>query len=200
MKRIAMLAVLALAVALVGGVAAQDEKDETAGVRTGPVHPFVPTVTTGGMSPFCDTPNTPIFDNVTFQEVINIPNSFNINDLNVSLDITHTFQGDLEVSISNGVDSVDLIWDDCAGNNDIAATIDDAAAPIACAEPTVGSASTTINNPPQEFLSVFNGQNVNGNWTLTVTDDAGADTGVLNEWCIITDPVVPVELQGFDVQ
>lgn len=203
MKRIALIAVLVASVALVGGVAAEDGPKDPAQIGRQPgdtPHPFVPTQVLGGGSPFCDTPGTVINDNSTFQEVINIPNNFSINDLNVSLDITHTWLGDLEISISNGVNTVDLIWDDCGSNDDIAATIDDGAGALVCATPTVGSGATTINNPPQEFLSVFNGQNVNGNWTLTVTDDAGGDTGVLNEWCIITDPVVPVELQGFDVE
>jgi len=192
------LAVLMLGVALLGSAVAQEPvKDPSQiGRRGGPTHPYVPNL---GSSPYCATPGTPILDAVQFTEVINIPDSFNITDLNVSIDATHTFLGDLEISIDNGVNTVDLIWDDCGANDDIAATFDDGVGALVCGTPTLGSGETTTNNPAQEFLSVFNGQNVNGNWTLTVNDDAAGDTGVLNEWCIITTPI-PVELKAFEVE
>ena len=34
----------------------------------------------------------------------------------------------------------------------------------------------------QTFLNIFNGEEVNGTWTLTMVDNAGGDTGTLYEW------------------
>ena len=45
--------------------------------------------------------------------------------------------------------------------------------------PAIGG-SFTPNNP----LSVFNGESTMGDWTITVSDNAGGDTGTLNSWGI----------------
>ncbi len=114
----------------------------------------------------------------------------------MSVDITHTFLGDLEFRLESPETAITLIWDDpCAGENDMSVEIDDEAGPVVCAEPLIG----TFSDVPGA-LGGFDGDLASGNWTLTVSDTLGADTGVLNEWCLITTPVVPVELQDFDVQ
>ncbi|MDH3404126.1 MAG: proprotein convertase P-domain-containing protein [Acidobacteriota bacterium] len=200
MKRVTVFAVLVLGVVLVGGLAAQDEvKDPaTTGRQPGePVHPFVPR----GASPFCIQPNAPIPDDCDdnppcLDSTIVMSETFELTDLNVSVDITHTFLGDLELRLTSPQTAVTLIWDDpCGGENDMSVEIDDEAPPVVCAEPLIG----TFSNVPGA-LAAFDGDTATGNWTLTVTDTLGADVGVLNEWCLVTTPPVPVELQGFDVQ
>jgi subtilisin-like proprotein convertase family protein len=198
MKKVMILALLAVTVVFLGSAIAQDEvKDPSQiGRRGAPAHPYVPSLP----SPFCSQPGTVITDGAPFTDTIVIPDGFVITDLNVLVDISHTWLSDLEISIDNGGAPVGLTWDDCGSNDDMVVTFDDAGPPLStiCAQPTIGTAATTTNDT-QEFLSVFNGMNINGSWNLNVNDDAGGDDGVLNEWCIITTPI-PVELKGFEVE
>mgnify|MGYP000600173399 FL=1 len=77
--------------------------------------------------------------------------------------------------------------------NDIAVTADDEGADgtieAACAgtPPAVGGIRT-----PNEALSAFDGQDFAGNWTLTVSDNAGADIGNLTRWCLYPSMVTVV--------
>lgn len=41
---------------------------------------------------------------------------------------------------------------------------------------------------PVTPLSALNGQNANGTWTLTISDNAAGDTGTLNSWELILNP------------
>jgi hypothetical protein len=43
---------------------------------------------------------------------------------------------------------------------------------------------------PVQALSAFNGESTAGTWELIVSDSAGGDTGTINDWALITDPVV----------
>ncbi len=201
MKRVPILALVAVAIAFAGTSQgqerspAQSKEPGEIGRRGQPVLPYVPLLP----SPYCSQPGRAIRDGATVRDVIFIPDDFFITDLRVSLDITHSSVSDLEIAVENEVDRVDLMWDDCGFNNDLSVTIGDAAPPMACGEPVVGSSETTTRNPPREFLSAFNGQVIRGDWTLIVTDDAKGDQGILNEWCIIITPI-PVELVGFEVE
>lgn len=126
--------------------------------------------------------NLAINDNAATLSDINVPDSGSVADVNVSMNIFHTFQADLEIDVIHLGVTVRVMQDECGGNNDINATWDDeAAGPVVCAEPTVG---TFI---PLNLLSAFDGLNRQGIWTLSVFDDAGADQGTLNDWAVIID-------------
>ncbi|MBK8432334.1 MAG: proprotein convertase P-domain-containing protein [Chloroflexi bacterium] len=40
---------------------------------------------------------------------------------------------------------------------------------------------------PNNSLSAFDGEDLNGTWLLQYTDAAGGDIGTLNEWCLIPE-------------
>jgi subtilisin-like proprotein convertase family protein len=48
---------------------------------------------------------------------------------------------------------------------------------------------------PEEAFSAFNGEDPNGVWTLTVTDDAGDDVGLLWGWDVFVGTVSPPQSQ-----
>jgi len=90
------------------------------------------------------------------------------------------------------------------GGDDILAEIDDEAAlPVEdeCADavPTINGSFIGGDPANNSLLAAFAGEDINGTWTMTVSDNAGLDTGVMNEWCLVTTPV-PVELMGFSVE
>ena len=50
---------------------------------------------------------------------------------------------------------------------------------------TTGSAPFSGCYKPEGLLSTVANQSSSGNWTLTVTDDTGSDTGTLNSWNLV---------------
>jgi len=106
-----------------------------------------------------------------------------INDINVAVDITHTWVRDLTVTlISPAGTQVKLVDRPCTNValNNIQATFDDAGIALICANnPAVGG--TIV---PVDVLSAFNGENTAGTWTLRVADQAAQDGGSINGWTI----------------
>ena len=149
---------------------------------------------TSGSSTTCSTPAVSIPDSnpTGVTDAIVIAASGVLTDLNVSVDSTHSWVGDLVFSVTDGTTSA-TIYDQpgvpastfgCS-SNDVDATLDDAGAtPVEdeCAPGPPGIAGTFSPNNP---LAVFNGAPFAGTWTMTASDAAAGDTGTLNEWCLI---------------
>ncbi len=123
-----------------------------------------------------------------------------ISDLDVSVKITHTWPGDLELQLSNGTTSVTLGsrlgGSGCSVDNVNVTYDDEAGSAVTCGiSPPAISGIKTPTNP----LSVFDGTPLAANWTLKAIDRAGSDTGTLDEFCLM--PTVPGDLiymDGFD--
>jgi subtilisin-like proprotein convertase family protein len=141
---------------------------------------------------FDSSPNVAIPDNnpAGVDDVINVGDSFELGDVNVSIQVDHTFLGDLDITLThNGTTSSLIMADACGTNADMDITIDDAAGNVVCAEPLLGTFNSDSLNG--EGLSIFNGENSAGTWTLNVVDDAGIDTGTLLSWSIELDGAGP---------
>ena len=157
------------------------------------------------------SPGTAIPDNnpTGVSVTMNVTDNVSITDLDINLTITHTWVGDLKVTIESPAGTTALIVDrpggtgtgvGCSGDNILATLDDEAATPVenqcAGSVPTING-SFTPNNP----LSIFDGENTMGIWKLTVSDNAGSDTGTINSWGIdydyeVTAPVLDVTLDG----
>ncbi|MEM6719633.1 MAG: reprolysin-like metallopeptidase [Bacteroidota bacterium] len=103
-----------------------------------------------------------------------------ITDIRVSVDMSHTFVGDLIMQLQEPDDSdISNIWNgNCGSNDDVDITFKDGEPAIMCGSPTTGLAS------PNSPLSVFNGSNPAGTWNLVFVDFFAGDTGIVNEWSI----------------
>ncbi|MCC7158342.1 MAG: S8 family serine peptidase [Ignavibacteria bacterium] len=129
--------------------------------------------------------NKPILDLQTTRDTINvnIPNSFNVIDVNVKIDtVDHSYDGDLQFTVTH-IAASSMIVNQVGGSNDnFRGTIlnDSAATPIAS-----GVAPFTGSFIPSNPLSVFNGTVVNGPWVLNIFDAANQDQGSLKAWCLI---------------
>lgn len=125
-----------------------------------------------------------------------------IGKVTVSFHLTHTFDGDLDIYlIAPDATAIMLTTDNGGGGDDFGAgcspdadrtTFDDDAATsvVGGIAPFVGSFR------PEEALSGFIGKfgaAVNGNWTLRITDDAGADVGTFYCVSLFISP-----LKGFE--
>jgi subtilisin-like proprotein convertase family protein len=131
--------------------------------------------------PSTDTPKA-ILDVDTITSTIDVPDNVSIDDVNVTLNITHTYDGDLSVYlISPQGTRVELFTGvGGAGDNFTNTTLDDD-----CATPiTGGAAPFTGCYSPEGSLSAFDGEDSSGVWTLEVTDGFSQDTGDLQWWSL----------------
>lgn len=157
------------------------------------------------------SPGTAIPDNnpTGVSVTMNVTDNVSITDLDINLTITHTWVGDLKVTIESPAGTTALIVDrpggtgtgvGCSGDNILATLDDEAATPV---ENQCAGSVPTINGSfiPNNPLSIFDGENTMGIWKLTVSDNAGSDTGTINSWGIdydyeVTAPVLDVTLDG----
>ena len=149
----------------------------------------------GGVQTFTSNPNVAIPDSPgSVSDTIVVDSSATILDLEVSVNVTHTWVGDLCVTLSkDGGPPVTIIqrMDDpslgCDGGccacslNNFNVTLDDEAASAIGAQCQTNLTGTFI---PQNSLAGFIGGDTAGAWTLTVDDNAGGDTGTLNSWSL----------------
>lgn len=174
-------------------VTVEDDEDPIAVCTTGPPVP----VTTN----YSSTPGTAIDPPTTSTAVITVPDTYNAQDVNLNLNITHTWVGDLNISLEhNG--TVVLITDQIGapsfGCSDASLDVvidDEAALPLedACTG-TGGPVTGTYFGT--DALSAFDGMDVNGDWTLTITDTYPTiDSGTLNEWSLDLVQNVPGTVQ-----
>lgn len=128
------------------------------------------------------TPNRAIPENnqTGITDTIDITQALTISTIKVGVDITHTFRGDLRLTLTTPSGTVIELHPKNRGGNadDLKITYDEATLPA---------------------LSTLRGRNAQGQWRLTVQDLAAADTGKLNRWSLefsAAAPVaVPIELK-----
>jgi uncharacterized repeat protein (TIGR01451 family) len=148
----------------------------------GQYHEFATGVNNQPEYPSTDTP-LPIVDNTTFNSVLTVTDDDTVLDVDVRINATHTYTGDLDIFLVGPEGTrVELTSDNGGSGNDFIDTVFDDEAPGAI---TGGSAPFTGSYQPEGSLATLDGIPANGDWTLEVTDDAGADQGTLNEWTLI---------------
>jgi hypothetical protein len=150
---------------------------------------------------YCISPGLAIPDNNPpgVNSDMSIANGGTITDLNVSLVVTHTWVGDLRFTLTHVDTGTSRVIDDrpgytgsgfgCSGD-DIDATIDD--------EGVDGNVETQCDNlpathgdlvggdpPSTTLLAGFDGESLTGTWRLNASDNAGGDTGTVDEWCLV---------------
>lgn len=160
-----------------------------------------------GMS--TDNPLIPIPDNGSITATINVTENVVITDLDVMVDISHTWVGDLIVDIKSPAGTIARIIDrpgrvssgfGCSGN-DIDTILDDEAATLVEDECAPGTPTIDGSFIPNNLLSIFDGESTLGTWEISVSDNAGGDIGTLNSWGIDYDyeiiaPVLDVTLDA----
>lgn len=119
-----------------------------------------------------------------------------INDLNVFVDLDHTYTADLELTIEHvDTGTTALLFDQHGGSgNDISdVTFDDegSGGSIASGTSPFGPGSFV----PFQLLNAFDGESVEGTWTLTINDVYFGDTGILYTFRIGGDGS-PVDSDG----
>ncbi|MBU2939409.1 proprotein convertase P-domain-containing protein [Lacinutrix sp. C3R15] len=124
-----------------------------------------------------------ILSTLTTSSTITIENDIPLSDINISVDITHPYIGDVVLElISPQGTTISLIATQCDSNPDMLVTFDDAGSSAINCSSTSPAISGTLQ--PIQALSALNGESSLGDWTLNITDTGIGDDGYLNSWSI----------------
>lgn len=128
-------------------------------------------------------------DNGSIFSTCNVANNSLIGDLNVYIDIEHTFVGDLDITLiaPNG-NSVFLTSDNGGSGDNLSCILFDDEASISITNVTANDAPFTNAYIPESSLGIFDGIIISGTWLLQLTDDAGGDVGKINRWGFYAKP------------
>jgi len=115
------------------------------------------------------------------ESIITVTNDIIISDINVNVNMFHTFTGDLEVKLIGPDGSTEVMLSNRnggAGDNYTNTTFDDDAGS------SIASGSAPFNGSfiPDGDLNVFNGLSSVGDWTLVITDKESTNGGALLDW------------------
>jgi subtilisin-like proprotein convertase family protein/outer membrane protein OmpA-like peptidoglycan-associated protein len=118
-----------------------------------------------------------------------------LTDVDLFTDLDHSFAADLDVTLQSPAGTVVTITtDNGAGNDNVfkGTTFDDQADPDGQV-PHAANPGLVTDHPyanlvaatplvPEESLAAFNGEDPNGTWTITISDDLADDGGTLHNW------------------
>lgn len=132
--------------------------------------------------------NTTITDDIAVTGVGTIDCDYGLAE--VCIDITHTYDADLDIFLIDPAgDTYLLTSDNGGGGNNYSVTCFDMTAVTLV---TVGTAPFNGSFIPEgDLADVNNGQDADGTWTLSVTDDAGGDVGTLVSWSLVFEATPP---------
>jgi serine protease len=123
-----------------------------------------------------------IRDYTTTKSTLTIDQDITIDDLNVKLNISHTWDSDLYIYLKSPSGTTVLLSNHRGGSGDnFTNTVFDDEATTAI---RYGTAPFAGSYRPEQALSVFDGKDAKGTWTLVVKDTAAGDTGTLNSWSL----------------
>lgn len=110
---------------------------------------------------------------------LDVTDDITISDVNLNIDITHTYIEDLVIVVQHPDGTQAVVFDrNCGDFDNLDITFDDeATSEIICESPTVGvfqSVGTSLSN--------FNGLSSSGTWLIGIYDYYNEDVGVLNDW------------------
>lgn len=131
---------------------------------------------------------------------ITISDAKPILDANLQISATHTWVGDLIFTLDNGTTS-EIVVDQpgvpastfgCSGDNLAGSYVDDEGMAgtweNSCfnSTPAYPAGSRMHGGDPVNptLMTAFDGSSTAGTWTLTVSDNAGGDTGTLDQFCL----------------
>ncbi|MFL9844214.1 reprolysin-like metallopeptidase [Flavobacterium rhizosphaerae] len=149
-------------------------------------------------APFCnvyvadDVPVGIPFDDVsTVSSLLGVADDFIISAVEVSLDISHTWIGDVTVTlISPAGTEVVLFNNQCGDQDNVLATFSDEGGVLSCG----GTPAITGILSPNTPFSQLNGENSGGLWRLEISDNEPWDGGSLNNWSIALCGQAPANL------
>ncbi len=117
---------------------------------------------------FSASPNLAIPDNSAtgVTSTISVSDSLTVSSISLGTTITHTYKGDLVVTLTGPDGTSAIVHNRTGGSTDNVTT------------------TFSIVTTAAAALTAFNGKNTAGNWSVKVQDLAATDTGTFNAWTI----------------
>jgi subtilisin-like proprotein convertase family protein len=111
---------------------------------------------------------------------LSVPVVSTISDVNVNVNVTHTYINDLDIAVNHPDATQVLLWSGFCGSQDnFNITFSDGNP-----TPTCSGANTTGTFAPAGSLATLNGKPSNGTWTIFGRDNWAGDTGTINSWSV----------------
>jgi subtilisin-like proprotein convertase family protein len=133
---------------------------------------------------------------VTSTVTVTVADTF-LHDVNLTTNLTHTFAADLDITLMSPAGTiVTLTTDNGAGNDNVfnGTVWDDNANPAGqvpyvtnnglVTDHAYVNLTTATPLVPEEAMAAFRGENPNGTWTITISDDLAGDGGSLDSWSL----------------
>lgn len=123
------------------------------------------------------TPNIAIPDSLTsgVSDTIRIQNCPIVAEIDMDIHITHTWRGDLHVRLKDPSGTTRSLFARSGGSADhLIGNLNNTI------QPETGSSASSTAEPIANFV----GTTGTGDWVLTVSDDAGGDSGVFASWTL----------------
>lgn len=150
---------------------------------------------------YCATPNLAIPNArpTGVSSTLAVPAGVTLVDLDLALDVSHSWVGDLVVSLSKDGGGPNQVLVDRPGRgtsgggcngDDMDIVLDDEGATEVETSCTSGYGLTPayiddVHYRPNDSLAIFDGADRGGTWRLTISDNSAGDSGVLNRWCLL---------------
>jgi subtilisin-like proprotein convertase family protein len=132
----------------------------------------------------------------TVQSTLNVENMIGggvVEDANIYVELSHSRLSDLVVSLTSpGGTTITLLDRECGDLDDVDVIFDDKGVGLTCNVDITPTLSGTIK--PEEKLSLFENENILGNWILTVEDVVPNNGGSLDSFGIeiCEEPILSV--------
>lgn len=141
-----------------------------------------------GSYTYSSSPGAAIRDGYATVVSINVDRDIKIADLNVKLDISHTYDSDLRMYLIAPDGSwIPLVQHRGGSGDNFKGTVLDDEASTAIA---YGKAPFSGSYRPEYVLGAFDGKNARGTWKLQVEDWYRGDTGRINSWALTFEGAV----------
>jgi subtilisin-like proprotein convertase family protein len=147
---------------------------------------------TAGITNLTNMTMQAITDNSCFNKTFTMLGSEIINDVNIEINLNHTWRADLDITLTSPQGtSVDITSDNGGSRNNLLVIFDDAAGTSITADNA--NHTSVVTRQSETPLSALNTEDALGIWTLQICDDAGADAGTFI-YAILTIDATPVSL------
>ncbi|GAA0398761.1 hypothetical protein GCM10009133_04500 [Cocleimonas flava] len=165
---------------------------DDAGGDTGTINSWDLTITTLPVAPIVtviptvtSSPALAITDNATVMDTLTIASDGYVCKVNLDVNITHTFNADLDIFLTSPTGSrVTVSTDNGSIFSDVFAgtTFSDDATNGPVTDYVFVDTVTATPLVPEGAFGAFIGESPLGDWILEISDDATFDTGTLNSW------------------
>ncbi len=148
----------------------------------------------GSVRRYCNAPGTPLVDGGPVSDILFVDDGLPIKDLDVALRLSHSWVGDLRITLEHLDSARSAVLVDRPGvpatafgcSNDGVDVVVDDEGPDPAIESQCDATPPAIRGraPGSSLLDAFDGLDTHGLWQLTVEDMATPDGGTLDSWCL----------------